>query len=74
MESNDKFLKKIYIKNRTCYYFDDIIKIENVHLDNILIDEKLYENALVYNILYQSSIDSKPLRIRFDKTDGFIGV
>ena len=27
MESNDK-LKEIDIKNRTCYYFDDIIKIK----------------------------------------------
>ena len=35
MESNDE-LKKIDIKNRTSYYFDDIIKTENVDLDNIL--------------------------------------
>ena len=27
MENNDK-LKEIDIKNCTCYYFDDIIKIE----------------------------------------------
>ena len=27
-------------KNRTCYYFDDIIKLEDFDLDNILIDEK----------------------------------
>ena len=49
MESNDK-LKQIDIKNCICYYFDDIIKIEDFHLDNILIDEKSYENILVYNI------------------------
>ena len=35
MESNDE-LKKIDIKNRTSYYFDDIIKTESVDLDNIL--------------------------------------
>ena len=35
MESNYK-LKEINIKNRTCYYFDDIIKIYNFDLDNIL--------------------------------------
>ena len=47
MESNVK-LKEIDIENRTCYYFDDIIKFEDFH--NILIDEKLYENILVHNI------------------------
>ena len=73
MESNDK-LKEIDIKNRTCYYFDDIIKIEVADLDNILIDEKSYENTLVYNISYKSSIDSKLLRIRSDKTVGFFRV
>ena len=36
MESNDA-LKENNIKNRTCYYFDDIIKFENFNLDNILI-------------------------------------
>ena len=59
MESNDK-LKDIDIKNCTCYYFDDIIKIEYFYLDNILIDEKSYKNILVYNISYKSLIDSKP--------------
>ena len=48
MESNDK-LKEIDIKYRACYYFDDIIKIEDFDLNNILIDEKSYENILVYN-------------------------
>ena len=41
MESNDK-LKGIDIKNRTCYCFDEIIKIEYFDLNNILIDEKSY--------------------------------
>ena len=50
MESNDK-LKEIDIKNRTCYYFDDVIKVQDFDPDNILIDPKSYENILVYNIL-----------------------
>ena len=37
-------------------------------------DEKLYENVLVYNISCQVLIDSKLLRIRFDKIDRFIRV
>ena len=53
MESNDKLIE-IDIKNRTCYYFDDIIKIKDFDLDNILIDEKSWENTLVYDILYKS--------------------
>ena len=32
-------LQKVRFKNRTCYYFDDIIKLEDFDLDNILIDE-----------------------------------
>ena len=50
--------------------FDEIIKIEDFSLDNILIDEQSYENILVYNISYKSLIDSKPLRIIFHKIDG----
>ena len=49
MKSKDE-LKQTNIKNRTCYYFDDIIKIEDLNLDNILTDKKSYENILVYKI------------------------
>ena len=43
---NNEFLK-VHIKNRTCYYFDDIIKLENFDIDNILIDKKSQENVLI---------------------------
>ena len=59
MESNNK-LKEIDIKNRTCYYFDDIVKIKGFDLGNSLTDEKSYENILVYNISYKSLVDYKP--------------
>ena len=65
-------LKEIYIKNRTCYYFDDIIKIEDFDFDNILIDEKSYENILFYDISYKTLIGARPLCIRLDKVDEFI--
>ena len=45
MECNEE-LKVIYIKNRIYYYFDDVIKIEDFNLDDILIDEKLYDFML----------------------------
>ena len=43
-----------------CYYFDDIIKIENSNLNNFLTDEKSYENILVYNIQYKILTYSRP--------------
>ena len=73
MESNDK-LKEIDIKKSYILIFDDIIEIEDFDLDNILIDEKSYENALVYSILWKILIDYKRLCIRFDRIDGFIRV
>ena len=36
-------LKEIDIKNCTCYYFDDIIRIEDFNINNISLDEKSYE-------------------------------
>ena len=72
MENNA--FKKVHIKSRAWYYFDDIIKLEDFDIDNILIDEKLHVNILIYNISYKTLIDSKPLRIRFSKIDGFIKI
>ena len=46
MEGNKK-LKEIDIKNCTCYYFDEIINIHDLNLDNMLLDEKSYENFLI---------------------------
>ena len=65
-------LKEIDIKNRVYYYFDDIINGTKINFSNILLDKKLYENILVYNILYKTPTGAKPLRISFDKIDGFI--
>ena len=39
MESNDE-LKEIDIKIHTCYYFNDMIKVEDFDLDNTLKEEK----------------------------------
>ena len=50
---NNEFIKA-RIKNPTCYYFNDIIKLENFDLDNITIDEKSHENILIYDISYKS--------------------
>ena len=67
-------LKEINIKIRTCYYIYDIIKFEDFDLENILLDEKSYQNIFVYEILYKTFIGAKLLRIKFNKVDWFIRV
>ena len=62
------------IKNRTCYYFDDIIEQEHFDFYNILIDEKSHENVFIYNISCKNFIGSKYLRTRFDEIDGIIRI
>ena len=57
MDSNDE-LKNTDIKNLTCYYFDDIIKIVDFNLDNSLKEEKSYNNIFVYNIAYKTLINA----------------
>ena len=44
MNSNNK-LKEISVN-----YFDDIININDIDHDNILLDEKSYENVLIYDV------------------------
>ena len=65
-------LKEIDIKNSVSFYFDDIINDTKTNFSNILLNEKLYQNISVYKISYKTSAYRKPLRIRFDKIDGFI--
>ena len=77
MESKDE-LKEIHIKNRTCYYFDDIIRDLDIDFDSILIDEKSdkdkEESILTYDISYKTFMNVKALRIMFDEKDGLIKV
>ena len=54
MENNE--LKKVCIESRTCCYFDDIIKLEDFYIDNILIDEKLYENIFIMKITFHITL------------------
>ena len=60
-------LKEIDIENRTCYYFEETIKIKDFDINNFLIDQKPYRSTLVYNISWKSLIDLNILCIRFDK-------
>ena len=40
----------------------------------ILLDEKPYENILIYKILSKTLVDAKSLRLKLNKVDGLIGV
>ena len=59
MENNE--FQKVRIKNRTCYYFNNIIKLEDFDLDNFLTNEKSHENIFIYDISYKTLIEPKPL-------------
>ena len=56
-------VKDIDIKNRTYYFFDDIINIKHFDLNNIKIDEKSYKNILIYYIGYVTIKDFKYTKI-----------
>ena len=69
--------KKSDIKSRTCYYFDDIMRVRDIDFSVFLLDEKsykTYKNILIYDISYKSFMGSIALRIRFDEIDGFIKI
>ena len=65
MENNE--FKKVRIKNHTCYYFDDIIKLEDFDIYKTLIDGKSHKNILIKDISYKNLIGPKPLSFIFDK-------
>ena len=67
------WIEKNWYWNSTCYCFDDTILVGDFNFDNILLDEKSCENSYE-NISYKTFIGAKPLRIKFDKIDGFIKI
>ena len=44
MENNE--LKQVRIKSCACYYLDNIIKLEDFGIDDVLIDEKLRKKVV----------------------------
>ena len=45
-------IKQINIKNRTYYFYNDIIDIETFDSSNLKLDKKPYKNLDIYNIWY----------------------
>ena len=75
---SNKF-KDIDIKNRTYYFFDDIINMKNFDPNKIKIDKKSYKDILIYWIGYVVVKDLKyakinsvnPLYLIFNKLNGY---
>ena len=73
-------IKEINIKNRTYYFFDDMINIKNFDSNLLKIDKKLYKNIDIYYIGYITMKDSdyvkinsvKPLYLIIGEADGYI--
>ena len=49
MDINDKS-KEIDIKNGTCFFFDDTMRVVDIDLYKMLLDKKSYESILIYDI------------------------
>ena len=72
-------VQDIDIKNRSDYFFHDIINIKNFVSNNIKIDENSYKNILTYYIRYVTIKDSiyvksdtlNPLYFIFNKVNGY---
>ena len=62
MKRNNE-LKEIVTKNCTFYYFDDIINVNDLDLDNILLDEKSNENILISHAATKTPYGVKSLRM-----------
>ena len=45
-------IKQIDIKNRTCYFYNDIIDLKDFDARLLKIDKKSYKNISIYNIGY----------------------
>ena len=71
-------IKEINIKNRTYYFYNDIIDID---LNNLKLDKKSYKDLDIYNIGYVTTkkighgydVNSvNPLYLRIDNASGYI--
>ena len=71
-------IKDINIKKRTCYFYDDMINIEDSDSSLLKIDEKSFKNIVIYYIGYIAKKDKyavnsvNPLYLFFHEVDGFI--
>ena len=76
-----RIVKQIRIKNRTYYFYSDIIDIKNFDVGLLKIDKKSYKGIGIYNIGYitKKKIDDcekiysvNPLYLLIDHASGYI--
>ena len=74
-------VKQINIKNRTYYFYNDIIYLENFDARLLKIDKRSYKNIGIYNIGYttKKKIDGyininsvNPLHLGITRVNGYI--
>ena len=74
-------IKQINIKNRTYYFYHDIINLENFKSNLLKIDKKSYKNIGIYNIGYitikkiddcENIYSVNPLYLRITHANGYI--
>ena len=74
-------VKQINIKNRTCYFQNDIISLENFDVTLLKLDKKSYKDIGIYNIGYitikrigncKNIYSVNPLYLRITHAKGFI--
>ena len=74
-------IKEINIKNRTYYFYNDIIDIKTFDSNNLKLDKKTYKNLDIYNIGYVTikkighgydANSVNPLYLRINDANGFI--
>ena len=75
-------VKQISIKNRTYYFYNDIIDLENFDSSLLKLDKKPYKNIGIYNIGYitikkisdcKNIYNGNPLYLRITYASGYIG-
>ena len=74
-------VKQINIKNRTYYFYNDIINLENFKSNLLKIDKKSYKDIGIYNIGYitikkiddyENIYSANPLPLIIDHASGYI--
>ena len=74
-------VKQIHIKNRSYYFYNDIINLENVNARLLKIDKKTFKGINIYYIGYitkikiddcQNIYSVNPLYLRIDHANGYI--
>ena len=74
-------IKQIDIKNRTYYFYNDIIDLKNFDARLLKIDKKSYKNIGIYNIGYitikkiddcENIYSVNPLYLNIDHANGYI--